>query len=157
MKVWANSSSSRHATLHAFKLLKTTLCKEDGRRFDSLHAAAQLPYSCRNDAFIYRPWLLYLAGLTIWAQQYATAKPSSTLPYSQTSTDYGAWYHSASHYISTCAATESPEHIPQLISKECCIAVLQILSQDFANAESEILIEAAKRLQEGIKMLLELG
>ena len=157
MKVWAKSSSSRHATLHAFKLLKTTLCNEDGRRSDSLHSAGQLSYSCRNDAYIYRPWLLYLAGLTIWAHQYATAKSSSAVPYSQNATDYGAWYQSASHYISACAAMDSAEHIPQLISKEYCIAVLQVLSQDFANAESEILIEAGKRLQEGIKMLLETG
>ena len=155
MKVWANSTSSRHAALHAFKLLNTTLCKNGGFQTGLQQEFVESTYSCRNDAFIYRPWLLYLAGLTIWAHQYATTKPSSTTPHPQTSTNYDAWHQSAQHYISTCAATDNAEHIPLLVSKEGCIAVLHILSQDFTNAESEILIEAAKRLQEGIKMLLE--
>jgi hypothetical protein len=157
MKVWASSALSRHATLHAFKLLQAALCKSISDRASSLHRNSAASYSCRDDPFIYRPWILYLAGLTVFVHQYASSNSSSTLPQLADYNDHNLLHRSAGHYISTCAATDNAEHIPALISKEGCIALLHFLSQDFANAESEILIEAAKRLLEGIKMLLEPG
>jgi hypothetical protein len=157
MKVWASSALSRHATLHAFKLLRAALCNGFGDRSSSQHRDTAASYSCRDDPFIYRPWILYLACLTVWVHQYASTIPSSAVMQSLNYNDLHLLHQSAGYYISTCAATDNAEHIPALISKDGCIALLQFLSQDFANAESEILIEAAKRLQEGIKMLLEPG
>jgi hypothetical protein len=157
MKVWASSALSRHATLHAFKLLRAALCNGFGDRSSSQHRDTAASYSCRDDPFIYRPWILYLACLTVWVHQYASTIPNSAVMQSPNYNDLHILHQSAGYYISTCAATDNAEHIPALISKDGCIALLHFLSQDFANAESEILIEAAKRLQEGIKMLLETG
>lgn len=155
MKVWATSAPSRHAALHAFKLLQVTLCKNNSGAANTLQGLSCEPYSCRNDPFIYRPWILYLAGLTIWAYQYASNLQTSTAPSVLDFTEQDFLQRSACHYISTCAALDNAERIPNLVSKDGCIAVCQLLSQDFANAEAEILIEAAKKLQEGVKKLFE--
>ena len=153
MKAWASSAPSRNATLHAFKLLQSTLCSNINNRL----GVPSEPYSCRNDSFIYRPWILHLSALTIWSYQYASNLQSSKTFQAQDYTDPAVLHQFAYHYISSCATPDNAEQMPHLVSKQGCIAVCQVLSQDFANAESDIMIEAAKRLQEAIKMLLESG
>lgn len=149
---WAKSAQSRHATFHAFKLLQATICANANS--EPMRRSSEPSYSCRDDAFIYRPWILYLAGLTIWAHQFASSHSADTSVPPPASTNYPALHDDACQYISRCATTDNADRIPLVVSKDGCIAVLEVLSQDFANAESEILIEASKRLQEGIKMLV---
>lgn len=107
--------------------------------------------SCRNDAFVYRPWILCLAGLTIWAYQHACSQLAMHQPsiYNHAST-----HTNACHYIATCAATDNEDRLPLLVSAEGCAAVLQVLAQDFATAESEIMHEASNRMQECLKRLI---
>lgn len=162
MKAWATTGSAKHATLHAYKLLEATLCRESRLRAsspsqDCFSTHFEPVYSCRNDPLIYRPWILYLAGLTVWAYQYASSTPSLTISQQQSTTSHHLSSTMTCQYISACAATDNAERVSLLTSKEGCVAVLQVLSQDFANAESEILVEACKRLQEGSKMLLQTG
>ena len=157
MKVWASSAMARHAALHAFMLLHKALCQYEvpnafGSNFAAVNTSAPA-YQCRNDPFIYRPWILYLSGLTIWAYQYAWTVDSSTALRSELSLYPQTTLDSARHYLSMCANAESAERLPDLISREGCAAVLHVLSKDFQNAESEIILEASKRLQECIDML----
>ncbi|KAK3680492.1 hypothetical protein LTR37_021205 [Vermiconidia calcicola] len=159
VKAWASSSVARHATLHAFKLLQATLCRSSngGRMSDG---SPGWTYSCRNDPFVYRPWILYLAGLTVWAYQYATSQSNNTPINTASFTTTGLPSQSsaadlAKQYISSCAVTDNEDRIPMLLSQEGCIAILHILAQDFVNAEAEILLEASKRVQECIRLLKE--
>jgi hypothetical protein len=82
MTAWANLPSTRHAILHAFRLLYRVLVdqqKPDKKR--PLPAAAsqqmQLPpiktqtYSCRSEPDPHRPWIMYYAALSIWAFVFA--------------------------------------------------------------------------------------
>ena len=122
---------------------------------DEYHSIYDEPtYSCRDDPIVYRPWILYLAGLTIWAFQYSfVVQPTLILQEG----DHAVNEYSmgrAREYIFACATVHSADSIPLLTSKDGCIAVLQVLSHDFANAESELLLEASRRLQDGINMLL---
>ena len=162
MNIWASSAMARHATLHAFKLVKTVFCSEG-----MFHAASspdsvqpniyESGYRCRNDPFTYRPWMLYLAGMTIWAYQIVSNTHDVTNFQQQTATTAHSLKDVACHYISTCASTDNADRIPVLTSQDGCAALLEMLSQDFENAESELQNEASKRLQECTKMLMGAG
>lgn len=106
-------------------------------------------HRCRSDTFVYRPWILCLAGMTIWAYQYACPHPTSH----QQAFNNTRNLTTACQYIATCAATDNEDRLPLLISKDGCAAVLQILMDDFATAESEIMLEASKRMQDCLKKL----
>ena len=160
MKVWASTSLASHASSHAFKVLQATLCsptKTQGSTPSNQCLTTYSAYSCRNDHLIYRPWILYLAGLTIWAYQYASRVASTTRLQQENVPAQKLSATMACQYISACAAIDNADRNTLLASTEGCVAVLEILSQDFANAESELLLEASKRLQEGIRMLYETG
>ena len=91
-----------------------------------------------------------LAGLTIWAYQYACPHPAS---HQQSAYNNARTLQTACQYIATCAATDNEDRLPLLISKDGCAAVLQFLMDDFATAESEIMHEASKRMSDCLKKL----
>lgn len=146
MKQWAASEASRTAVLHAFKLLHETLLPAAsamaiGVSDTSFHGG----YSCRSDSLIYRPWVLYLAALTIWASQHGN---SQAVQPASTHVPIDSSHEVAMRYISTCATLRNTERLPLVTSIHGCSAVLRELSEDFANAESELLVEASKRLRQ---------
>lgn len=81
METWAKQSPTRHAVLHAFKLLHCVLV--DPRRSSAIererikheHSDSRLhlppieaqTYSCRNEPDPHRPWIMYYAALCIWS------------------------------------------------------------------------------------------
>ncbi|KAL2754851.1 hypothetical protein ACRALDRAFT_2028107 [Sodiomyces alcalophilus JCM 7366] len=78
MKSWATTALTRHAVLHAFKLLHRVLVVGAGADPDSIRSrsnggfgpALQPPqleayYSCHSESDPHRPWVLYYAVLTI--------------------------------------------------------------------------------------------
>ena len=77
MKAWANLPSTRHAVLHAFKLLYRVLVdprrNEKKRPMQPSLGAISLPpitrqtYSCRSEPDPHRPWIMYYAALSIWS------------------------------------------------------------------------------------------
>jgi hypothetical protein len=153
-KAWAGQPTARIAVLHAFKLLFETFvhnpnCLENP---GGLHPKE---YSCRADPCLYRPWMLYLAGLTIWAYQHASHLRSGSLVRQLPSTDPATLPIVACQYILSCASSDNPEELLMTAtSDEGCAAVMKLLADDFALAESELLLEASKRLQECGKMLM---
>ena len=78
MKSWATLPSTRHAILHAFKLLHRVLVDprwsipDDSGRISATGNMTLPPingtlYSCRNELDPHRPWIMYYAALAIWS------------------------------------------------------------------------------------------
>ncbi|WPG98771.1 Hypothetical protein R9X50_00156700 [Acrodontium crateriforme] len=151
-KVWADTPMARLAVSHAFKLLHETLVRPSVALATSA-APTKTKYACRADPSIYRPWALHLAGLTLWGYQYALnlrSGTTSTIVAPSTANVQSA----ACQYISKCAVLDDPDRLVPLMNPEGCIAILQMLSDDFCTAESEILLESSGRLQNCIQVLM---
>jgi hypothetical protein len=81
MPGWASLPSTRHAVLHAFRLLHRVLVDPrrsasagDRERLDIGPGVVSLPpiemqqsYSCRTEPDPHRPWVMYYAALSIWS------------------------------------------------------------------------------------------
>ncbi|KAJ9131806.1 Zinc c2h2 type domain-containing protein [Pleurostoma richardsiae] len=90
MKAWAHLPSTRHAILHAFRLLHRVLV--DPRRIGDRNKQPGLPaqggislppierqtYSCRSEPDPHRPWAMYYAALSIWSYVRALGGVSGT-------------------------------------------------------------------------------
>jgi hypothetical protein len=112
-------------------------------------------YTCRNDASIYRPWVLYLAALTIWSYQYASSHRSSHITsQGPRDTDQVLSQSVACSYIRNCAKSGIDGFLGQM-SVQGCGALCKLLAQDFAHAEWELLLEASKILGSCATMILE--
>lgn len=88
MESWAHLPSTRHAVLHAFKLLHRILVDprwssssgRDGIKQEHHASGVSLPpieaqtYSCRNEPDPHRPWIMYYAALCIWSYVMALRK-----------------------------------------------------------------------------------
>lgn len=93
METWAHLASTRHAVLHAFKLLhrvlvdprRSTSAGEQQGRSSIKHEhrggigvpqieAVTQTYSCRNEHDPHRPWIMYYAALCIWSYVMAVRK-----------------------------------------------------------------------------------
>lgn len=77
MKTWATQPSTRHAILHAFRLLHHVLvqvpeseknrhCLPGSKHID-LPPIENPTYSCRIESDPHRPWIMYYSTLSIWA------------------------------------------------------------------------------------------
>jgi hypothetical protein len=88
MESWAHLPSTRHAVLHAFKLLhrvliepRRTSANVRGRiKLEHPASGVSLPpieaqtYSCRNEPDPHRPWIMYYSALCIWSYVMALRK-----------------------------------------------------------------------------------
>lgn len=137
---------ARLAMLHSFKLLSHSL---DARQSNSQEGLLPLPsstnYSSRSDPYIYRPWCLYLAALTIWMYHYTISQRRAEDLQSPAETEI-SMRQAACQYISLLAECEDPNEVEDQISQQGCNAILQILSNNLATAEPTILVEASKTL-----------
>ncbi|KAI2608063.1 uncharacterized protein GGS25DRAFT_260354 [Hypoxylon fragiforme] len=71
MSLWSNQLPTRHAILHAFRLLHRILLDPRQRRNNGYVNngvdAYGIQYSCRRDLDPHRPWIMYYATLSIWS------------------------------------------------------------------------------------------
>ncbi|KAI1802647.1 fungal-specific transcription factor domain-containing protein [Daldinia bambusicola] len=71
MSVWSNQMTTRHAILHAFKLLHRILVDPRQKRNNGYPNTPidthGIQYSCRRDPDPHRPWIMYYATLSIWS------------------------------------------------------------------------------------------
>jgi hypothetical protein len=156
MRSWAATSSAKLAVAHAFELLDETLLNTDpGTSGEMPSHVTVTHYTCRNDASIYRPWVLYLAALTIWSYQYASSHRSSHITsQGPRDTDQVLSQSVACSYIRNCAKSGIDGFLGQM-SVQGCGALCKLLAQDFAHAEWELLLEASKILGSCATMILE--
>ncbi|KAH8901863.1 hypothetical protein BR93DRAFT_921416 [Coniochaeta sp. PMI_546] len=88
METWAHLGSTRHAVLHAFKLLhrvlvdprRSSASERERIKYEDRASGVSLPpieaqtYSCRNEPDPHRPWIMYYAALCIWSYVVALRK-----------------------------------------------------------------------------------
>ncbi|KAI2465263.1 hypothetical protein F4781DRAFT_37556 [Annulohypoxylon bovei var. microspora] len=71
MSNWSNQLATRHAILHAFKLLHRILAdprqKKNNGFVNNAVDMFGIQYSCRRDPDPHRPWIMYYATLSIWS------------------------------------------------------------------------------------------
>ena len=150
MKTWINTVGARKAVHHSFRLLCETLVDMRPRQS---YSARILAYSCRDDSSMARPWTLYLAALTIWTYQYTLQLKGMSTAQAGESLDPQDVDHVAAQYLAHFAAVETADRLLIVGSARGCIALTMLLSEIFASSESELILEASKRLRECGKML----
>lgn len=154
MRNWAATSTGELAVFHAFRLLSDTGLKRvpvPGAAPVGPPLPAAFPYSCRSDMVAYWPWTMYLAALTIWAYEYlSVAAPHQPSP-TTSNNDVGSG--SCWDYLQASRQSTNPSSVHLLRSRVGCKALLHTLSDDFSNAESELLIEAAASMRHCAYML----
>lgn len=154
MRNWATTSSARLAVAHAFELLDETLLGATLRTARQASDQTTTNYTCRADPSSYRPWVLYLAALTIWSYQYALNTRSSHItPQRSFEADRALSQHVACSYIRRCAESGIDSFSDQM-SVQGCGAVCKLLAQDFAHAEWELLVEASRVLESCADLIL---
>jgi hypothetical protein len=155
MRNWAATSSAKLAVAHAFQLLDETLLNSEsetvGQVSDQVTATH---YTCRTDASTYRPWVLYLAALTIWSHQYASSNRPSQITSQGFDADQVSSQNVACSYIRRCAESGVNGILGQMSARGCG-ALCKVLAQDFAHAEWELLLEASNILDSCATMILE--
>jgi hypothetical protein len=155
MRNWAATSSAKLAVAHAFQLLDETLLPSESEAVGQVPDQATVTqYTCRTDASTYRPWVLYLAALTIWSYQYASNNRDSQITSQEPDADQVSSQNVACSYIRRCAESGVDRILGQ-ISARGCGALCKLLAQDFAHAEWELLLEASKILDSCAATILE--
>ncbi|CAD0087819.1 unnamed protein product, partial [Aureobasidium vineae] len=154
MHSWATTSSARLAVVHAFELLNETLVNADSRIMTQTpEQVTATHYTCRADAAIYRPWVLYLAALTIWSYQYAL-RTATIASQTASGPDRVLSQSVACDYIRRCAQSEI-DSFPNQLSAQGCGAICKLLAEDFAYSEWELLLEASKILDSCAIVILD--
>ncbi|KAK3308485.1 fungal-specific transcription factor domain-containing protein [Chaetomium strumarium] len=183
MPGWASLPSTRHAVLHAFRLLHRVLVDPrrsasagDRERLEIGPGVVSLPpievhqsYSCRTEPDPHRPWVMYYAALSIWSfVQAINNRPDSLQePPPPPVSHYSAAgpfrpaklslphvnYRRVAAYLSNIA------NLPELTEKVALSLgdglpdLLDALRSVFAEADSELLQEAQERLRVCKEML----
>ncbi|ERS95169.1 hypothetical protein HMPREF1624_08380 [Sporothrix schenckii ATCC 58251] len=94
MTVWAKQASTRHAILHAFRLLHRVLVDPRGRGAEGGVGGVRTSsdvydiYSIKTEADPHRPWIMYYAALSIWSFVRAVGQTWSSSSASSSSSSY---------------------------------------------------------------------
>ncbi|KAK4211462.1 hypothetical protein QBC37DRAFT_12359 [Rhypophila decipiens] len=161
MKIWASLPSTRHAVLHAFRLLHRVLVDprrslSDPKRNEpgsiSLPPMEVQTYSCFNELDPHRPWIMYYAALCIWS--YIHAFRSSDLPHdvvhqlpARPTKPIAVNYRRLVTYLTNIAGlTELTEANTAMLGGEGLSDLLDELRSIFVESNSELLLEAHERL-----------
>ncbi|KAF6813234.1 hypothetical protein CSOJ01_04745 [Colletotrichum sojae] len=144
MRTWANSAPTRHAVLHAFRLLYRVLVDQRGPKrrtssFGSLPEPVSVFYSCCNEPDPHRPWIMYYAALTIWSFVQALGIPNRVTPSGR--------YSEVARYLAHFAGLEelTDEYARDL--SERLPELLELLRASLGQSHSELLREASDRLR----------
>ncbi|OTB00171.1 hypothetical protein M426DRAFT_15725 [Hypoxylon sp. CI-4A] len=153
MSLWSNQVTTRHAILHAFKLLHRILVepprhkKSNGYENNGVDMYG-IQYSCRRDPDPHRPWIMYYATLSIWsyvrALTHSRDQTNTLRPYPQhmhrNATgifDYISKVTELSELDSTTTPASLQDGLPNLLD------TIGILTSE---SPSELLKEACNRL-----------
>ncbi|EHK42075.1 hypothetical protein TRIATDRAFT_295810 [Trichoderma atroviride IMI 206040] len=156
MSTWSNQGSTRHAILHAFKLLYRVVVDPHPRRRNSPHPPehAAMQYSIRNEPDPHRPWIMYYAVLAIWAFVQALGRPPGKgfpLPTSQLG---HSSYARMVDYVSSVAALQELDEQSSAVLYEGLPDLLDVMVDILEEADTELLSEARERLKVCKEMLL---
>lgn len=155
MKAWSTLPSTRHAVLHAFKLLSWALSDPRQRKTLYQNGATDsygIQYSCRTDPDPHRPWIMYYATLAIWSYVRAQTPPTSPQSFSP----HMRRSNNVLDYLSRIAALReiSPGIVVTL--QDGLPVLLDTIGSIASESHSELLQEAHTRLAQ-CKQLLSSG
>lgn len=170
MRAWAAQPSTRHAVLHAFKLLQRVLVeprrsgsiggdrdRADGSSSGGPSSSGETqPYSCRTEPDPHRPWVMYYAALSIWSYVRAIGRQDVMQEPAFTGHPNGASFRpekpQSVNYRRVAAYLCNIANLPELTESAAMgLAdglpdLLDALRAIFAEAHSELLQEAQERL-----------
>ncbi|KAK3326000.1 fungal-specific transcription factor domain-containing protein [Apodospora peruviana] len=165
MKVWATLPSTRHAVLHAFKLLHRVLVDPrrsmgDYKRGQDVGGLSLPPievqsYSCRNEPDPHRPWIMYYAALCIWSFVRAVSRNDvlqepttahSHVPSSRPTKPPVVNYRRVVTYLNNIAGLSKLTEETAYSLGDGLADLLDELRSIFSESESELLQEAHERL-----------
>jgi hypothetical protein len=163
MRGWAALPSTRHAVLHAFKLLHRVLVnprrsagagdRDVGPGLAGLPATETQFYSCRNEPDPHHPWIMYYAALTIWSFVRAVTRrdslqePTSHMRESFRSIKPPTFNHRRlAAYLSSIASLADLTESAAMGLSDGLSDLLDALRAVLAEAHSELLQEAHERL-----------
>lgn len=157
MKAWASMPGTRHAILHAYKVLHCILVDPRGNKGEQnwqnksngLPPITMQPYSCRNEPDPHRPWIMYIAALSIWgfvrASTLTSAAPLSNIRSCLRKPEQGNFNRVAAYLSKVAALSELPESAVTGL-KDGLPELLDLLCSVLYEANSELLKEACERL-----------
>lgn len=171
MQAWAHLSSTRHAILHAFKLLYQVLLDPRSKKRSASSSSLggfvtatgtqqpqgsqqqqppshnQLPftiqYSCRSEPDPHRPWIMYYAVLSIWCFVQALGGPPIRVPPATGENDTRL----AAEYLREVALWDELDARTAATLRDGLPRLLDVLRGILADAHSELLREAHERLR----------
>ena len=150
---WAPRASARHATFYALKFLRQVLLPESGGPYrGSATGGTTLlsPYSARDDFLLNRPWVLYYAVLIVWSYGYALDGPLKSPPPLETDEQQ---HGDMISFLTRVGGIQEPRELERTRDRNDCLGLLYVLRETFKKCRWELLHEAAKLLENCIKML----
>lgn len=156
MSAWASLASTRHAILHAFKLLYGVLVDPHPRRRNSPHQVegGAVQYSIRNEPDPHRPWIMYYAVLAIWAFVQALGRPPGKGFPLRTSQLGQSSYSRMVEYVSGVASLAELDERTAAMLYEGLPELLEVMQGILEEGDTELLLEAQQRLGVCRDMLL---
>lgn len=145
MRKWATQGSTRHAILHAFKLLHRVLVEPKQKKIPVYqNGSPRIQYSCLHDPDPHRPWIMYYATLSIWAfvQALGRARSPSAQMYSRPLRRS----ESVAEYLSRVARLTELDTGTAATLNVGLPELLDVVANLAAEAHSELLLEARSRL-----------
>ncbi|POR33778.1 Zinc finger protein klf1 [Tolypocladium paradoxum] len=153
---WAKQASTRHAILHAFKLLYQILVDPHPRRRNNPHTphSSVVQYSIRNETDPHRPWIMYYAVLSIWAFVQAVGRPPGKgFPLRPSQMGHST-YSLMAEYLSAVAMLAELDEKSAAMLHEGLPELLDVMEGILEEADAELLVEARERLSVCRDMLL---
>ncbi|KID73365.1 Zinc finger protein klf1 [Metarhizium brunneum] len=155
MGTWAKHSSTRHAILHAFKLLYRVLVDPHPRKRNSPYPdSPAVQYSILNETDPHRPWIMYYSVLAIWAFVQAVGRPPGKGFPLRASQMTQSTYARMAEYLSGVAVLQDLDETTVATLHEGLPELLETMEGILEEADTELLAEARDRLGVCRDMLL---
>jgi len=156
VKDWSKTESGRHAVFHSFKFLHAMLVVPqstfDASSTDRDRAESTITYNSRQDELNYRPWIIFLATLTIWSFTVAL-NPTARVDWSPSSIGDDSKHKGIASYLTLYATRTTASELAHLKLDVGLVELLDMLHVGYEDAENDLLIEAHVRFRECRDML----
>ncbi|SPO06104.1 related to C2H2 - zinc finger protein [Cephalotrichum gorgonifer] len=161
MRVWARQSSTRHAVLHAFRLLHRILV--DPRKKgpgEGGGGGGGVPYTIRNDPDPHRPWIMYFASLTVCSFVRALNPPTPPPSLRPALQGVGGHahhmdkYRRVGQYLASVASLEDLSEKTAAALYDGLPDLIDVLSGILNEAQPELLQEAHARFKTSKDLLM---